>query len=85
MCALLRATGMSWFGCEGRGFTFTGLNYTSMDTILNWMAHNKYNVIRMPVSVTFALSDPATTFPEKAFVSKDLHVSQHFPIGHMNI
>jgi hypothetical protein len=49
------------------------------------MAHNKYNVIRIPVSVTFALSDPATTFPEKAFVSKDLHVSQHFPIGHMNI
>ena len=37
--------GISWFGCEGRGYIFTGLNYTSMDTILNFFVQHKFNTV----------------------------------------
>lgn len=62
-------TGISWFGCEGRGYIFTGLNYTSMDTILNFFVQHKFNTVRIPVSVAFALSAKDTK-PNPKFVSK---------------
>lgn len=68
-------TGISWFGCEGRGYIFTGLNYTSMDTILNFFVQHKFNTVRIPVSVAFALS-PKDTKPNPKFVSKVKAVRQ---------
>lgn len=62
-------TGISWFGCEGRGYIFTGLNYTSMDTILNFFVQHKFNTVRIPVSVAFSLA-PKDTKPNPKFVSK---------------
>lgn len=64
-------TGISWFGCEGRGNIFTGLNYTSIDTILNFFGQHKFNTVRIPVSITFALS-PKDTLPNQKFVNKNL-------------
>ena len=63
--------GISWFGCEGHGYTFTGLNFTTMDTILNFFVQHKFNTVRIPVSVAFALAPPDTK-PNQRFVGKAL-------------
>ena len=42
-----------------------------MDTILNFFVQHKFNTVRIPVSVAFALSDKDTK-PNPKFVSKDL-------------
>lgn len=42
-----------------------------MDTILNFFVQHKFNTVRIPVSVAFALA-PADTKPNQRFVGKGL-------------
>lgn len=64
-------SGISWFGCEGHGYTFTGLNFTTVDTILNFFLQHKFNTVRIPVSVAFGLA-PKDFKPNQRFVGKGL-------------
>lgn len=63
---------------------FTGLNQTSIDDALNWVMKFKFNLIRVPFSTEFALSDEDTK-PNPDFVSEDLHGKSIFEILEMLI
>jgi aryl-phospho-beta-D-glucosidase BglC (GH1 family) len=70
-CGLCRfSSGISWFGVEGKGSTFTGLNYTTIDTVLDWVIQQHYNTLRIPFSVAFALEPELHPRPE--YVSREL-------------
>lgn len=48
--------GINWFGFETETFCPHGLWSTSMDYLLNFLQREKFNAIRVPISVDFALN-----------------------------
>lgn len=49
-----------------------GLNYVSIEDVLDFCVEHSFNAIRLPFSLAFALSDEDSTFPKPKFVSEDL-------------
>ncbi|EWM20764.1 cellulase 2 [Nannochloropsis gaditana] len=71
--------GISWFGIEKGEEMLHGLNKRPMGDILDFVK-TKFNVIRVPFSVKFALSDPLTKRPDRYIVGFGLEDKTSFEI-----
>jgi len=75
-CGLLACfitTGVSYIGNDGHAQTFTGLNITTIDDTLNMVLQLKFNAVRIPVSLKWALTDPnSLPLPKQSYVGPEL-------------
>jgi len=63
--------GVNWFGLEWQERVFHGLNVSSLDHISDFISEN-FNVLRVPFSVEFALSDPTAVLHNESYVGPEL-------------
>lgn len=61
---------------------FTGLSVITIDYVLDWMLEHRFNVVRIPISVAFALS-PEDTQPRPGNVGRGLRGKSIFKILEM--
>jgi aryl-phospho-beta-D-glucosidase BglC (GH1 family) len=52
----LRLKGVSWHGLDTDNFALNGLNETTMEHIVSSLQMQRFNAIRVPISLDFALS-----------------------------
>lgn len=63
--------GVSWFGMEEENHVLRGLNKVSIDDILLFLKKNKFNAIRLPLSLQNLKDNPVTTQGLSTFHNPD--------------
>jgi len=63
--------GVSWFGTEGGDMVVEGLDTKTPEEIIGALKYHKFNAVRLPISLKFALSDFTAVSHNTEAVSED--------------
>lgn len=64
--------GVNWFGLENTE-VMGGLNKRTLDKIFDFLEAHRFNALRIPFSLKFALSNPNTTYPDRDLINPELY------------